>query len=126
MSPPSRGSSLMTSAPKSASMVEQNGPARAWLRSSTLTSSSGMRIERPPGSSIARTILPDRPASVQQFAQPSLEEASLRPLSREGESPLVGGPGLGGSPEPPAQLRPRRVGQVIVGQLAAGEDRVDQ
>ena len=39
----------MTSAPKSASMVEQKGPARAWLRSSTLTSSSGMRIDRPPG-----------------------------------------------------------------------------
>ena len=38
------GSSLITSAPKSASMVEQNGPARAWLRSRTVTSSSGMRI----------------------------------------------------------------------------------
>ncbi len=44
MSPAPRGSSLITSAPKSASIVEQNGPASAWLRSSTFTSSSGMRI----------------------------------------------------------------------------------
>src|SRR3990172_5845319 len=40
-SPAPGGSSLITCAPKSASMVEQNGPASAWLRSSTLISSSG-------------------------------------------------------------------------------------
>src|SRR4029450_6912288 len=44
MSPAPLGSSLMTRAPKSASIVEQKGPARAWLRSSTMTSSSGRRM----------------------------------------------------------------------------------
>ncbi len=44
MSPAPLGSSLITRAPKSASMVEQKGPARAWLRSSTVTSSSGRRM----------------------------------------------------------------------------------
>src|SRR3954471_21600764 len=44
MSPAPRGSTLITSAPKSASIVEQNGPASAWLRSSTRTSSSGIFI----------------------------------------------------------------------------------
>src|SRR5262245_17681291 len=44
MSPAPGGSTLMTSAPKSASMVEQNGPASAWLRSSTLTPSSGIAM----------------------------------------------------------------------------------
>ncbi len=44
MSPAPDGSTLITRAPKSASMVEQNGPASAWLRSSTVTSSSGIRI----------------------------------------------------------------------------------
>src|SRR4051812_33826589 len=44
MSPAPLGSSLITRAPKSASMVEQKGPARAWLRSMTVTSSSGRRM----------------------------------------------------------------------------------
>ncbi len=44
MSPAPLGSSLITRAPKSASMVEQKGPARAWERSSTVTSSSGRRM----------------------------------------------------------------------------------
>ena len=52
MSPAPRGSSLITSAPKSASMVEQKGPASAWLRSSTRMSSSGICIN----------VLPPRPA----------------------------------------------------------------
>src|SRR5690349_4250710 len=45
MSPAPLGSSLITRAPKSASMVEQKGPARAWLRSMTVTSSSGKRMD---------------------------------------------------------------------------------
>src|SRR5262245_27687404 len=44
MSPAPGGSSLITCAPKSASVVEQNGPAGAWVRSSTLTFSSGSCI----------------------------------------------------------------------------------
>src|SRR3990172_8354033 len=44
-SPAPGGSSLITWAPKSASMVEQKGPASAWLRSSTLISSSGNCME---------------------------------------------------------------------------------
>src|SRR5687767_67689 len=44
MSPWPGGSTLITCAPKSASMVEQNGPARACVRSRTLMSSRGNRI----------------------------------------------------------------------------------
>src|ERR1043165_6786096 len=44
MSPAPLGSSLIARAPKSASMVEQKGPARAWLRSMTVTSSGGRRM----------------------------------------------------------------------------------
>src|SRR3989304_6644658 len=44
-SPAPGGASLIIWAPKSASMVEQKGPASAWLRSSTLISSSGNCME---------------------------------------------------------------------------------
>ena len=57
-----------------------------------------------------------------QLRQPPLEETPLRLLLGEAERPLVGGPGLRRSPEPPAEVGPRGVGQVVVGQLAAGQD----
>src|SRR5207302_6411928 len=44
---PSRGSILITSAPKSPSSIVQNGPARNRVRSTTRTPSSG-RIALPP------------------------------------------------------------------------------
>src|SRR5712692_2004316 len=44
MSPAPGTSTLITWAPKSPSMVEQKGPARAWDKSRILTSSSGSCI----------------------------------------------------------------------------------
>src|SRR5256886_3000094 len=50
MSPLPGGSTLITRAPKSASSVDANGPARAWERSSTVMSSSAVGIPGVPPS----------------------------------------------------------------------------
>src|SRR2546429_8821183 len=50
MSPLPGGSTLITRAPKSASSVDANGPARAWERSSTVMSSSAIDIPGVPSS----------------------------------------------------------------------------
>src|SRR2546426_4710379 len=57
---------------------------------------------------------------------PSLEKPPLRVLLCEAEGPLVGRPGLGRSPQAPAQIRPCRVRQVVVCEIAACQDSVDQ
>src|SRR2546426_11873082 len=65
-------------------------------------------------------------SSVRQLAQSSLEKPPLRLLLCEAEGPLVGRPGLGRSPQAPAQIRPCRVRQVVVCEIAACQDSVDQ
>jgi hypothetical protein len=64
--------------------------------------------------------------SLWQLAEPLCEKPSLRFLPGEGQRPFVGGSGFCRSPEAPAEIRPRRVRQVIVLQVASGEDRVDE
>src|SRR5437870_50109 len=54
-----------------------------------------------------------------QFTQPALEKSPLRFLPRQLESPLVGCPCIRASPQPPAEVRPRRMGEVVVRQVAA-------
>src|SRR5687768_11235545 len=64
--------------------------------------------------------------SVLQLLQPSLEKSSLRLLLREAERPFVGASCFGGSSQPPVEIRPRRVRQVIVRQIAPREDGIDK
>lgn len=56
--------------------------------------------------------------SVRQFAQSSREKPVLRFLLREVESSFVRGSGFRCSPQSPAEIRPRRMRQVIVPQIA--------
>src|SRR3954471_8804755 len=70
MSPAPLGSSLITRAPKSASMVEQNGPASAWLRSMTVTSSSGSRM----GILSSRVMVAQRPREVPRDTHQAKED----------------------------------------------------
>ena len=65
-------------------------------------------------------------ANLCEFAQTPLEEASLGLLAGERERASVGGARLVRAAEPAAEIGPRRVRQVVVGELAAREDRVDQ
>ena len=64
--------------------------------------------------------------SVRQFGQPSLEESPFRFLLRETEGPFVGVSGFRRSPQSPAEIRPRRMDQMIVPQIATCEDGVDE
>src|SRR5207237_10835738 len=61
-----------------------------------------------------------------QLRQPAFQEPSLGLLAGEGERALVGHARLGAPAKSPAQIGARRVRQVIVAKLAAGEDPVDQ
>ena len=53
-------------------------------------------------------------ASVRQLAQPSLEKPPLRFLLGETEGPFLGGAGFCCLPQSTAEIRPRRVDQMIV------------
>src|SRR5262245_22265767 len=61
-----------------------------------------------------------------ELGQAPLQESPLRFLPDEAEGPLIGGAGFLDLPQPPAKIRARRMRQVVVGQIAAREDRVDQ
>ncbi len=64
--------------------------------------------------------------SGRQIAQPSSEKSPLRLLLRQANRSLVRGARFRPASKPPAQLRPRGVRQVILGEIAAPKDRVDQ
>src|SRR5688500_13413571 len=61
-----------------------------------------------------------------KLGEPAFEKPPLRLLPRERESALEGGAGIRGPSEPPAQLRPRRVCQAIIQQIAPLENGVDE
>src|SRR5688572_27860634 len=61
-----------------------------------------------------------------KFAEPPFETLALRLLTREAEGPLVGRAGFNGPSQPPAEIRPRRMSEVIRGQIATCQERVDQ
>ena len=63
---------------------------------------------------------------VSQLIQPSREKPPLRFLLGEAEGPFVGGLGVRRFPQSPTQIRPRRVRQVIVPQIASREDGVNE
>ena len=52
--------------------------------------------------------------SFRQLTQPSFEKSPFRLLLREAEGPFVGGAGFYCSPQSAAEIRPRRVDQMIV------------
>ncbi len=60
-----------------------------------------------------------------QIEQPPLEKPPFRLLSREFERPVVGGLGFLGASKPATQIGAGGVRQVVVAQIAAGEDGVD-
>src|SRR5689334_13745852 len=60
-----------------------------------------------------------------ELSQPSLEKAPLRLLAREAERPLVGHSSIRGPPQAPTQVRPSGVRQVIIVQVAAREEGID-
>src|SRR5574341_2551975 len=68
----------------------------------------------------------ERIGSLVQLAQPSLEKPPLRCLLRETQSPLVGHTGIRRSSQSPAEISPRRMSQVIVLEIAARQDGIDQ
>lgn len=61
-----------------------------------------------------------------QLTQPAFEKPPFRLLLRKGEGLLVGGAGFIHPAQPPAQLRPRRMRQVIAGQFATRQDGINQ
>src|SRR5689334_102503 len=61
-----------------------------------------------------------------QLAQPFLEETFLRFGRDQGECPLVGGAGVSAASESPAQVSPRRMSEMVVPQLAARDQRIDE
>src|SRR3989442_16001417 len=61
-----------------------------------------------------------------QLGQPSLEKSPLRLLLSETQGLFVGGSGLRCAPESPAEIRPCRVRQVIVPEITARQDGVDE
>ena len=63
---------------------------------------------------------------LQSHRQTSFEEPPLGLLIRERQGALVGGPGFFVSSQPSQQFAARRVRELIVGQLPAREDRVDE
>src|SRR5262249_5125645 len=65
------------------------------------------------------------PPTPPQFAKPFYREPPFRLQLRECQSAFVGGTGLGVSVQSSAQIRPGRMGQVIIPQIASGKDTVD-
>ena len=61
-----------------------------------------------------------------QFPKASLQKTALRFLFGELECSLIGLTSVGGSAEPPAEIGPGGMGQMVAGQVRTGEDRVDQ
>src|SRR5712691_4419456 len=61
-----------------------------------------------------------------QLGQPSLEKSPLRFLLGETQGLFVGGSSRRRAPESPAEIRPCRVRQVIVPEITAREDGVDE
>ena len=55
------------------------------------------------------------------FHQPPLEKAPLRFLLRQFQRPFVGGSGFSRAAEPPTEISSRRVRQMIIREIAAGE-----
>src|SRR5207248_148543 len=63
---------------------------------------------------------------LRQLRQPAFEKPPFRLLPRQLQGPLIGNAGLGDFSQPPTQVGPSRVSQIIVGQFAPHEDRLDQ
>jgi hypothetical protein len=61
-----------------------------------------------------------------QFPKPFFEEPPFRFQPRERQGALVGRTGLGSPVQPPAQIPPGRVREVVVGQLTARENGINQ
>nr|QPG01997.1 hypothetical protein WM98B_00144 [Acinetobacter nosocomialis] len=67
-----------------------------------------------------------RSTSPGQLGEPPLEEATLGRLPDQRQRASVGRPRLLGSPQASAQVGAGGVREVVVGQLAAAEDRVER
>ena len=61
-----------------------------------------------------------------QLAEATLEKAALGLLPHEAERALVGGPRLRKSAQSPAEFSSHGMSEMIVGQLAARQNAVDQ
>ena len=62
---------------------------------------------------------------LRQFGQPPLEKTPFRFLLRESKGSLVGGAGFHRSPQPPAEVRPRRMREVVVSEIALRQNSLD-
>ena len=74
----------------------------------------------------ARWTFPFNVRQLGKLGQAALEKPPLRLLPREGEGALVGRAGVVVPSEPAAEIGARGMGEVIVRQIAAREDRIDQ
>lgn len=83
----------------------------------------GTLAPRAPSRRPAGSLVPDR---VTQLPKPFREEPPLRLLARQLQGPPIGGPSLRCPSQPPAEVRPRRVGQVVPPKVAPVQDRVHE
>ena len=74
----------------------------------------------------AKTIGVAASARWRQFIQPALQISLLRLLPRESERPEVTGSGFIRSPQPTAKVGPGRMREMVIGEVATSQDRVDQ
>src|SRR5262245_6331647 len=61
-----------------------------------------------------------------QFGEAALEKTAFRLLAREGQGVAVGSCGVGILAQTAEQIGPGSVGKVVVGQIAAAEEGIDE